>query len=133
MSRILIDSSVWIDYYRPGAAALKSKVQEELKRGSVATIGVIAVEVLQGAPNASILASLQEDFLGFRWLELTHDVWLEAARLGSNLRQAGLSLPATDVIIAASAIHYQCHLWHRDQDFTRLARHTPSLHALTIS
>ena len=133
MSRILIDSSVWIDYYRPGSAALKSKVQEELKRGSVATIGLIAVEVLQGAPNAAILASLQEDFLGFHWLELTHDVWLEAAHLGSQLRQAGLSLPATDVIIAASALHYQCHLWHRDQDFTRLARHTPSLHALTVS
>jgi len=131
---ILVDSSVWIDYYRPqGSATLKRRLQEELPLGTVATLGLIAVEVLQGAPNPSVLASLQEDFLGLQWLEVTQAVWLEAGRLGARLRQSGLSIPATDVVIAATAIHYHCRLWHRDDDFTRLARHSPSLHAVTLS
>ena len=131
---VLIDSSVWIDYYRPqGPEGLKRRLQEELRLGTVATMGLIAVEVLQGAPSASALASLQEDFLGLEWLEITQDVWLEAAKLGAKLRQAGLSLPATDVVIAATAVHHRCLLWHRDEDFTRLARHAPSLHAITLS
>ena len=131
---VLVDSSVWIDYYRPqGPEGLKRRLQEELRLGTVATMGLIAVEVLQGAPSASALASLQEDFLGLEWLEITQDVWVEAARLGAKLRQAGLSLPATDVVIASTAMHYRCRLWHRDKDFTRLAHHTPSLHAIALS
>ncbi|MDP3722581.1 MAG: PIN domain-containing protein [Candidatus Omnitrophota bacterium] len=130
---ILVDSSVWIDYYRPqGPAALKHRLQEELRLGTVATIGLIAVEILQGAPTPSALASLEEDLLGLQWLEITQDVWLEAGRLGARLRQAGLSLPATDVVIASTAMHYRCYLWHRDEDFTRLARHASSLHAITL-
>lgn len=131
---ILVDSSVWIDYYRPqGPAALKHRLQEELRLGTVATMGLIAVEILQGAPTPAVLASLEEDLLGLQWLEVTQDVWLDAGRLGSRLRQAGLSIPATDVVIAATAMHYRCHLWHRDEDFTRLARHASSLHALKVS
>ena len=131
---VLVDSSVWIDYYRPhGPAQLKDRLQEELRLGTVATMGLITVEVLQGAPSASALTSLQEDFLGLQWLEVTQAVWLEAAVLGNRMRRAGLSLPATDVIIAATALHYQCHLWHHDEDFTRLARHAPSLHAMIVS
>lgn len=134
MDPTLVDSSVWIDYYRPqGSATLKHRLQEELRLGIVATLGLIAVEVLQGAPNPSVLASLQEDFLGLQWLEITQTVWLEAGRLGARLRQSGLSIPATDVVIAATAMHYHCRLWHRDDDFTRLARHFPSLHAVTLS
>ena len=133
-SLILVDSSVWIDYYHPkGPDTIKRKIQEALAQGSVATIGLIAVEVLQGAPSPAALATLREDFLGLQWLNLTQAVWLEAARLGSTLRQHGTSIPTTDIVIAASAIHYHARLWHRDDDFTRLAHHIPALHATLLS
>lgn len=125
-SLVLVDSSVWIDYYHPrGSTSLKNRIQEALRHGLVATIGLIAMEVLQGAPNASVFEQLQEDFLGLRWFETTQSLWLEAARLGARLRQQGENLPATDVLIAATAAHYRCRLWHRDADFTRIARHVP--------
>ncbi len=121
---VLVDSSIWIDYYRPqGPPSLKRQLQEELGRGTVATMGLIAVEVLQGAPTSKSLASLQEDFLGLHWLDLNQTLWLEAAHIGARMRQVGLSMPATDVVIAAAAVHYRCRLWHHDADFTRLARH----------
>jgi len=131
---ILIDSSVWIDYYHPkGPAPLRRQLQEELAQGTVATMGLIAVEVLQGAPSNSILAALREDFLGLHWLDVTRDIWLEAARLGATLRQEGTSIPTTDIVIAATALHYHARLWHRDEDFTRLSRHISSLHATSLS
>ena len=122
---ILIDSSIWIDYYHPrGAPVLKRRLQAELERGAVATIGLIAVEVLQGAPTPAALTSLQEDFLGLHWLEVTQGMWLEVARLATRLRHTGTSVPATDTVIAAVALHYRCRLWHHDDDFTRIARQT---------
>ena len=133
-SLILVDSSVWIDYYRPsGPMTLKHRLQKEVANGTVATLGLIVVEVLQGAPTPSIFSSLQEDFLGLHWLDVTRQVWLEAAQLSVQARRAGWLTPTTDVVIAATAIHYRCHLWHRDTDFTRLARHASALHAVAIS
>lgn len=133
-SRILVDSSVWMDYYRPrGAASLKAKVQEALREGKIVTLGLIAVEVLQGAPNLSILSQLEEDFLGLHWLELIQEIWLEAARLGAKLRQAGASVPAIDIVISSAALHYGCTLWHQDEDFSRLKRHVPSLKSEHLS
>ncbi|MBI3302409.1 MAG: PIN domain-containing protein [Deltaproteobacteria bacterium] len=133
-SLILVDSSVWIDYYHPkGPEALKRKIQEELAQGTIATIGLIAVEVLQGAPSSTTFAALHEDFLGYHWLEITQDVYLEAARLSSSLRQNGVPVPTTDVVIAATALHYHATLWHRDDDFTRLSRHISTLHATSLS
>ena len=131
---VLIDSSVWIDYYHPrGPSTLKRRVQERLEEGTVATMGLITVEVLQGAPTHAVFTALEEDFLGLHWLDVTQKIWLEAAQLGARLRQAGLSIPATDMVIATTALHHHCTLWHRDEDFTRLARHTPTLHAVTFS
>ena len=134
VSLVLVDSSVWIDYYRPqGPMTLKRRLQEELANGTVATMGLIAVEVLQGASTSSILASLQEDFFGLHWMDVTQQVWLEAAHLSVQARRAGVLTPTTDVVIAATAIHYRCRLWHRDEDFTRLARHVSALHAVALS
>ena len=125
-SLILVDSSIWIDYYHPrGSTTLKNRLQEALRHGLVATLGLIAMEVLQGAPNSAVFEQLQEDFLGLRWLDTTQALWLEAAHLGARLRQQGENLPATDVLIAATALHHRCRLWHRDTDFTRIARHAP--------
>ena len=131
---ILVDSSVWIDYYHPkGPESLKRRLQEELAQGTVATMGLISVEVLQGASSNSVLATLQEDFLGLHWLNVTQNIWLEAARLGATLRQEGTSIPTTDIVIAATALHYHARLWHRDDDFTRLSRHVSALHATFYS
>lgn len=133
-SLVLIDRSVWIDYYHPrGPQRLKRQVQEAIEENRVATMGLIAVEVLQGAPNPASLSTLREDFLGFHWLEITQDVWFEAARLGATLRHSGVSIPTTDMVIAATALHYRTRLWHRDDDFTRLSRHVSSLHASHLS
>ena len=131
---ILVDSSVWIECYHPkGQESLKRRLQEELVQGTVATIGLIAVEVLQGAPSNDALVALQEDFLGLHWLEVTRDLWLKAAHLGATLRQRGTSIPATDIVIAATALHYHAQLWHRDKDFTRFSRHVPAFHATFCS
>jgi len=133
-SLILVDSSVWIDYYHPrGASKLKHFVKTALQQGTVATMGLIAVEVLQGASVPLVFANLQEDFLGLHWLELTQSTWLEAAQLAVRLRQSGLSIPTTDVIIAATALHYECRLWHHDRDFALLARQIPTLHETTLT
>lgn len=122
---ILIDSSVWIEYYRPrGPKALQDKVREALARDAVITTGIIVVEVLQGARTEESYAVLWEDFAGLRWLEPDPQAIEGAARLGFDLQRLGSPVPATDLLIASVALRHGSRIWHRDAHFTRIGAHT---------
>ena len=54
-------------------------------------------------------------------LPLTSDVWRRANALARDLRSAGVTVPATDVAIAACALEHGAQLLHRDEDFDRMA------------
>lgn len=125
-SRVLVDSSVWIEYYRPaGPSGLRVAVQDALERDRVVTAGVIAVEVLQGARTDADYALLERDFAALPWLELTAAAARQAARLGFDLRRRGLAVPAVDLVIAALALVHECELWHLDAHFERVQTVAP--------
>jgi predicted nucleic acid-binding protein len=125
-SRILVDSSVWIDFYRPGCPeALRGAVLGALSRDRVWTLPLIAAEVVQGAPDEEHLDALAGDFAALHPLGCGVDVGTSAARIGYALRRAGRRVPATDLLIAAAAVAGECELWHRDHHFETIATVTP--------
>lgn len=48
-------------------------------------------------------------------------VWAEARRLAQEARRQGLTLPATDLLVAACARVHGLDIQHRDSHFDRLA------------
>jgi predicted nucleic acid-binding protein len=70
---------------------------------------------------------LLADFGSFHWLELNRAIFDDACELGATLRGHGTTVPATDLIIAASAIHSQATLYHMDDHFDRIAQHSDLL------
>lgn len=126
MARVLIDSSVWIEYYRVGGPrGLRSRVQGVLTEDRVVTTGVIVVEVLQGARTDAAYAGLSQDFQALPWLSLTDDAVRRAARLGFELYRLGTPVPAMDLLIAAVALTHGCELWHLDTHFSRVQAVAP--------
>lgn len=126
MASILIDSSVWIEYYRPGGPpALREAVREVLAKDLCVTAGLIVVEVLQGARSEPDFALLKQDFSALPWLDLSVEAALEAARLGFELARRGTPVPATALVIAAVALAHDCQLWHLDADFDRISSLAP--------
>ena len=55
-------------------------------------------------------------------LIIDETVWLEAYDLARRARVAGVSIPATDLLIAACARHHEVELEHSDSDFAQLSR-----------
>jgi len=53
-------------------------------------------------------------------LPITAQVWERANELARTARTAGISVPATDLIIAACARHHGAELEHADSDFDLL-------------
>jgi len=60
----LIDSSVWIEYFRAkGSAVAKRRVREILKNEEALCCGVVVVEILRGARDEKDFSTLKDSLL----------------------------------------------------------------------
>lgn len=121
---ILVDSSVWIYYYHPsGPEKIKETVKQAISSDLVAINEIILVEILSGISKKDDFKKVSSDFKGFHFLSLDEEIFGEASALGSSLRRKGITIPATDLIIASSALKADCTLYHIDSHFDTLAAH----------
>lgn len=119
---ILVDSSAFIEYYRPaGLPEARTKVAEAIAADLVAVNGIIRVEILAFAPNEAELRKLAADFDAFHPLDLEPRDFDRAVELGFALRRRAITVPTTDLIIAASAIRAGATLYHLDSHFDQIA------------
>ena len=90
----------------------------------MAVNGLVCVEILAFARNESDRHKLESDFRSFHWLDLGRPQFDLAAATGFSLRRQGLTVPATDLIIAASAVQASATLLHVDAHFDLIAQHS---------
>jgi predicted nucleic acid-binding protein len=118
---IVVDSSALIEYYRPsGDSRVRDAVAAAIAADQVAVNGIIRVEILAFAAGEAERRLLAADFEAFHHLDLGPPDFELACRLGFDLRRRGITVPATDLIIAASAVRAGAHLYHLDGHFDRV-------------
>jgi predicted nucleic acid-binding protein len=120
---ILVDTSVWIALLN---GRLGGKVSSDHTLNFV-TCGPIAQEVLQGLRENPLAEPFRASFAGIRRLSdpLPFTTFLEAAEIYSQGRRRGYTIrSSTDCLIAAIAIQNDVPVWHKDRDFTVIARFT---------
>jgi predicted nucleic acid-binding protein len=121
---ILVDSSALIEYYRPaGSPTVRAAVAEVVDADLVAVNGVIQVEILGFASPRTSFEELLRHFKVFRWLHLQEEDFDFAAEIGFALRRKGITIPANDLIIAASAMRADVLLYHADSHYNTLSQH----------
>ncbi|HEV8239121.1 MAG TPA: PIN domain-containing protein [Thermoanaerobaculia bacterium] len=125
---IVADSSALIESYRRGGApAVRAVVAAAIAADALAINGIIHVEVVGFAADEREQRVLREGFRAFHWLELRKRDFDLAASIGFDLRRRGRTVPATDLIIAATAIHANAELIHVDDHFDEIANVSPLL------
>lgn len=121
---VLIDTSAWIDALRPtGDALVREQVRHLLAEGRAAVCEMIILELAGGTRTEGEYQELCEDLEALQQFPITASVWRSAYWMAHTARRKGLSIPATDHLIAAVAVNYPCRLLHRDKHFDLLARH----------
>ena len=122
---ILLDTSAWICYLRPrGWDDLKTAIQHVLTAEQVYTCWVVNAELLIGARDEQGFIQLRETLRALPEIPVTNHVWEAAARLGYTLRRQGVTIPLPDLVIAQAAITGDLVLWHVDDHFEHLRRHS---------
>jgi predicted nucleic acid-binding protein len=122
---ILVDSSVWIDYFNGTVTVETEKLDALLESELVAVGDLILTEVLQGFADERgfnrarrMLATLTVVELGGR------DIAIQAARNFRKLRKLGITARKTiDTIIATRCIESGYDLLYNDRDFDPFAKH----------
>jgi predicted nucleic acid-binding protein len=119
---IVADSSALIEYFRRGGTpAVQEAVAAAIASDALAYNGIIFVEVVGFAADERERQALLATFGAFHRLALDDGDFDLAASIGFDLRRRGRTVPATDLIIAASAIRAQVELLHVDDHFDEIA------------
>lgn len=124
---ILVDSSVWIDWFRGRATAQTIYLQSALQDGySELVIGdLILLEVLQGFRSDQEAHTAESAFAALGCLELGgFELANAAAQNYRRLRQQGITIRSTvDCLIATFCIQHNITLLHNDRDFEPFEQH----------
>ena len=122
---ILVDSSVWIDYFRAADTPQAALLDSILGRTSVAIGDLIAAEVLQGVRDDKEFKLVKGAFDALTHIDLCgYDLAIKAAENYRRLRENGVTVRKTvDTIIATRCIQDGLSLLHSDRDFVPFAQH----------
>lgn len=122
---ILVDSSVWIDYFNGIESPQTDRLDALLGNELLLTGDIIMAEVLQGFRHDRDFrrARLALDELVFRPM-LGRDIALASARNYRRLRTRGVTVRKTiDMFIATFCLENGHALLHSDRDFDPIAEH----------
>lgn len=122
---ILVDSSVWIDYFNGVVTPQTDTLDDLLGRELLAIGDLILTEVLQGFDDDLDFAKARKLLTSLTTIQIGGgDIALRAAENLRALRKRGITLRKTiDTLIATRCIETGYDLLHSDRDFEPFARH----------
>jgi predicted nucleic acid-binding protein len=122
---ILVDSSVWIDYFRGTTTPETDRLDALLGIEPVATGDLVLAEVLQGFPSEQDFNQGNKLLTSLPIIELVGtEIAVQAARNFRVLRGLGITIRKTiDTLIATSCIENQLTLLYSDSDFDPFVEH----------
>jgi hypothetical protein len=122
---ILVDSSVWIDYFK-GTVTTQTQILDALLGNEPLAIGdLILTEVLQGFDDDRDFNQARKMLTSLIVIELGgQEIAIQAAKNFRTLRNLGVTVRKTiDTVIATRCIESGYDLLHNDRDFDPFAKH----------
>ena len=122
---IVVDSSVWIDYFNGIDSATSERLDKLLGVEPLAVGDLILTEVLQGFRSDADYKTARELMTSLTVLEmLGQKVAIQSAENYRSLRARGVTVRRTvDLIIATCCIEHGLPLLFEDKDFVPFVRH----------
>lgn len=123
---ILVDTSVWVDYFRKGDSPEASMLARALEdEEDIAILPIILTEVLQGFVRDEDFQRARDLLTRLPSVPVRRESYVQAAQLYRALRRKGVTVRgAVDCVIAQAAIESGAELLTLDRDFSAIARHS---------
>lgn len=121
MARVLVDSSVWIEFFRKNEP-YHSLVSQLMDDEQVVCCGVILAELMQGAKSDKELAVLEDFLQVFSFIPESPELWAAAGKLSYQLRRKGVTVGLSDCFIAVAAASAKAQVATLDCHFEALCQ-----------
>lgn len=121
---ILIDTSAWIEFFRPkGDPLLKARVRDLMSIKEAAYTCPVAFELITGARKEE-LDDLRTGLGLASRIVLLPEHWDMAGSLNAMLRARGVNIPASDLLVAMVAHSGKMPLLAKDAHFEMIREHS---------
>ena len=101
---IIVDTCVWIEFFREPESELTLHLKGLLRERKVIMVGMVMAEILQGVKAPKEANLVKQSLEKLPYLEVTRDTWESAGEISASLRGTGVTIPLSDLIIAAVAL-----------------------------
>ena len=119
---VLVDTSVWIEYFDRKNPSVRGDLEALLRQGEVAIAGLVLAELRQGCRSTSQIRTLQQAMEPLPYLEADRDSWLRAGEIVAEGSAHGYQLGIADCLLAALAMRESSSIFTLDRDFERIPR-----------
>ncbi|MGH7958415.1 MAG: type II toxin-antitoxin system VapC family toxin [Opitutaceae bacterium] len=117
--RVLVDTSIWVDFFRAKAAAVA--LIEQLARQNTAVIcGTVMQETTQGGRTEKELDFLHAQMSLWYFEAEQPEDFRQAAAIYARLRWRGVTVPPADCLIASVALRCDFVLCAADAHYARI-------------
>lgn len=120
---LIADTSVWIPFFNQPGSPEKREKDALIDADRLVLVGMVLAELIQGCRTPGEANTILSNLTGLRFLETRFSSWKQAGDLSFSLRRKGVTLPLSDLIIAALAIEHRCDVYTLDPHFD----HVPDL------
>jgi hypothetical protein len=123
--RVLVDTSVWVSYFRGGSPVISEKVDRLLAGAEVCVPKIVLAELIQGAKSKREISTIEDFFDAFTILDQSQDTWLKAGKLSRQLKNRGKTIHLLDCYIAVIAQENACAILTLDEHFKEIQQAMP--------
>lgn len=117
---VLIDTSVWISYFRRDNKPVEGAVERLLDEDLAATCSLVMAELIQGARDKKQIEILRPHFESLHALDESTQDWVEAGSLAFAMKKKGKSLGLADCFLAVVAKKNRATIYSLDKHFSAL-------------
>ena len=122
--KVLVDTSVWISFFRHADSVVSVQLKQLLKSGAPLYTGIIATELYRGAKSKRETDVLGELLTSIECIATKEEYFLMAGQLGRVLSPHGITVGTIDLLIAQISIANNLMLFTLDKHFAAIARHS---------
>lgn len=123
--KVLVDTSVWVSYFRGGSPAISDKVDGLISSADVCVPKIVLAELVQGAKSRKEVSTINDFLDAFTILDQGPETWLKAGRLSRELKERGKTIPLLDCYIAVIAQENTCAIFTLDDHFKEIQKVMP--------
>lgn len=117
-NRFLVDTSAWIFALKSeGIPEIRDRIDQIISDEEILTTGIIKLELLSGAKTEKEFDRLKKNLDALDMVETDDRLWESAYKLVFKLRRQGITVPHTDILIAACGFAAKATIVHADAHF----------------